>query len=125
MRKLLLVLLPAAVVLAGCARSPASVDDPDAIGMDRTAFLPATKTIAKGETLTFANTSSRSLHILVPGWDAKRRHEEGAPSFGGASGHRSEVGDTWTTPAWDRPGTYHVTCTLHPAMNLVVTVTER
>ena len=44
------------------------------------------------------------------------------PSFGGTAGHRSEVGDHWRTAPWTTPGTYRVTCTLHPAMNLTVTV---
>jgi len=59
---------------------------------------------------------------LVVGDRGATRSEPGAPSFGGASGHRSERGDVWTTPAWTSPGTFHVTCTVHPAMNLTVTV---
>ena len=35
---------------------------------------------------------------------------------------RAEVGDTWTTPPWTTPGTFWVTCTLHPRMNLEVVV---
>jgi plastocyanin len=64
------------------------------------------------------------MHVLVVGKDAQPKSQEGAPSFGGASGHRSEVGDRWTTPPWTTTGTYWVTCTLHPSMNLKVVVSE-
>ena len=65
-----------------------------------------------------------NIYAPVAGKDAQPKLQQGAPSFGGASGHRSEVGDRWTTPAWASAGTYWVTCTLHPSMNLKVVVTR-
>src|SRR5881396_589402 len=88
-------------------------------------FNVITITIHKGNTLTFENNAnSSSLHILAVGKDGQNDTENGAPDFGGFAGHRSGVGDSWTTPPWNTVGTYHVTCTVHPRMNLTVIVTS-
>lgn len=122
-RKPLAATLLLATVLAGCAARPAAdAADDGAITMDHLVFGTETHEIPVGGRITFSNSSSRALHVLVVGKDAQPRSEPGAPSFGGASGHRSEVGDRWTTPQWDNPGTFWVTCTLHPSMNLKVVV---
>ena len=114
-----------ATLLAGCAAQPDSKpEDAGAITMDHLVFGTETHELPLGGRLTFSNSSSRALHVLVVGKDAQPRPQAGAPSFGGASGHRSEVGDRWTTPSWDTPGTYWVTCTLHPSMNLKVVVSQ-
>jgi plastocyanin len=90
--------------------------------MNHLVFETDVRQIPVGERITFSNSSSRAMHVLVVGKDAQPKSQGGAPSFGGTSGHRSEVGDRWTTPPWTRPGTYWVTCTLHPSMNLEVVV---
>jgi plastocyanin len=123
MRKTILSALVLAGLLSGCAAQPnRSADDAGAVTMDHLVFETEVREIAVGEQLTFSNSSSRAMHVLVIGKDAQPKSQDGAPSFGGASGHRSEVGDRWTTPAWTTPGTYWVTCTLHPSMNLKVVV---
>ena len=124
MPRTLIAAVFAVALLAGCAAKPdRAPDTAGTIGMNHNVFETDVREIAVGEHLTFSNASSRALHVLVVGKDAQPRPQEGAPSFGGASGHRSEVGDRWTTPPWTRPGTYWVTCTLHPSMNLRVLVT--
>lgn len=123
MGKRLLPMLLLAVTLCACgAQSDPAPASPDAVGMDEHAFTTASRTIERGTRMEFVNNGSRALHVLVLGEDARPRAQAGAPSFGGHSGHRSEVADDWKTPAWDTPGTYSVTCTLHPSMNLAVTV---
>ena len=125
MRRTLIAAVFAITVLTGCAAEPdRTPDDAGAIGMEHLVFETEERAIAAGERLTFSNASSRALHVLVVGKDAQPKPQEGAPSFGGASGHRSEVGDRWTTPPWTAPGTFWVTCTLHPSMNLKVVVRE-
>ena len=125
MPRTLIAALFATILLTGCAAEPdRAPDDAGAIGMDHLVFETEVREIAVGEQLTFSNASSRALHVLVVGKDAQPKPQEGAPSFGGASGHRSEVGDRWSTPPWKTPGTYWVTCTLHPSMNLKVLVSE-
>jgi len=122
MRKTILPSLLLTVVLAGCAARPDAAADAGAITMDHLVFGTDAHEIRVGDQITFSNSSSRALHVLVVGKDAQPRSEPGAPSFGGASGHRAEVGDRWTTPPWDTPGTFWVTCTLHLSMNLKVVV---
>lgn len=86
-------------------------------------FATTSISIPKGSTLTFVNdTNTGSLHILVVGRDGQNEAENGSADFGGTAGHRAEVGDTWTTPPWTTAGTYYVTCTVHPLMNLKVVV---
>jgi len=129
MRRTILGPLLVAGLLAGCAAQPNRfAGDNSAAGgvvtMDQLVFETTLLEIPAGGRITFSNSASRAMHVLVLGRDAQPRSQGGAPSFGGASGHRSEVGDRWTTPPWTRPGTYSVTCTLHPSMNLKVVVTE-
>lgn len=125
MRRSILLGLVLAGLPAGCAAQPGrTVDDAGAITMDHLVFATDVREVQVGERITFTNSSSRALHVLVAGKDAQPKAQEGAPTFGGASGHRSEVGDRWTTPPWTTPGTYWVTCTLHPSMNLRVVVSE-
>jgi plastocyanin len=123
MRKPILTVLCLAGLLGGCAAQPdRSGADTGAITMNHLVFETDVRQIPVGERITFSNSSSRAMHVLVVGRDAQPKSQVGAPSFGGTSGHRSEVGDRWTTPPWTRPGTYWVTCTLHPSMNLEVVV---
>lgn len=122
-RALRVALLPVALALTACAPTPAD-REPGTIGMENLVFDTDQHALPVGGRITFSNTGSRALHILVPGKNTQPRPQRGMPSFGGASGHRSEVGDRWTTPSWTTPGTYWVTCTLHPQMNLEVTVTS-
>ncbi len=88
-------------------------------------FCTSALTLPKGSTITFVDEPDNgAIHILVIGTDGNEETEPGAPDFGGTSGHSMNAGDTWTTPPWNTPGTYHVTCTVHPqTMNLTVTVT--
>jgi plastocyanin len=81
-------------------------------------------TIKKGETITFIDDQATgSPHILVIGMNGAPQSEAGAPDFG-ANGISFSPGDSKVSPAWMTPGTYHVTCTIHPTtMNLTVTVT--
>ncbi|HET7487499.1 MAG TPA: hypothetical protein VFJ85_06175 [Acidimicrobiales bacterium] len=117
------LLVAGALALAAAACTPATAHvAPGAIAMDHSLFRPASATVVAASRLTFTNTSSRAVHVLVVGTDAHIRSEPGAPAFGGSAGVRTDVGRSWTSGPWRTPGTYHVTCTLHPSMNLTVRV---
>jgi hypothetical protein len=125
MRARMIAVVGLLLVLGGCgSQSRARLADPNAIKMRPTTFSTSTRTIPMGGRLTFASDGSHALHILVIGRRAEARTERGAPEFGGAAGHRSDVGEVWRTPPWNAVGTFHVTCTIHPAMNLTVRVTD-
>ena len=95
---------------------------PGQIGMTEEGYSVETVTIKVGEPLTFIN-NSHFLHVLTPGLDAHTENQAGMPAMDDAYGtHVSETGNVYTTQVWNTPGTYHLTCTLHPEMNIDVVV---
>src|SRR6478609_610624 len=95
---------------------------PGQVGMTEEDYSTETVTVKVGEPLTFIN-NSHFLHVLKPGLDARTENQAGMPAMDDAYGtHVSETGNVYTTKSWDTPGTYHLTCTLHPEMNVDVVV---
>ena len=126
-KKLAIIALIAITItlLVACAdASNTTSNNPNTVKTEGGTFTISSITIKKGSTITFVDDANNgALHILVIGQEAQQESENGSPDFGGAAGIRIDVGDTWTTPPWNTAGTYHVTCTVHPAMNLKVIVT--
>lgn len=93
--------------------------------MGPSTFCTNSITIPKGSTITFVDDPGNgAIHILALGSNGQQEQEPGAPDFGGDAGKSLNAGDKWTTQPWNTPGTYHVTCTVHPvSMNLTVIVT--
>ena len=91
------------------------------ISMGHETFGRSKITIHAGDRLTFANGSAW-LHVLIPGKGARLDSQPGIPSFGARDAHLSEHSDRWLTSAWTVPGTYFITCQLHPEMLLEVHV---
>jgi plastocyanin len=116
-------MIVAALVVRGPREAPAAVRG-GVITMGHEKFGRATTTIRAGEHLTFSNTS-HWLHVIIPGKDAAQHSQDGLPSLGARDAHLSERGDHWTTGAWNRPGSYFLTCQLHPEMTLEVRVLQR
>lgn len=79
-------------------------------------------TLHVGQELFMRNTS-KWLHVLVLGENAKMMKQMEMPSFGVDGAHVSQTGDVWTFGPFEHTGTYHITCQLHPEMNLTVVVT--
>ena len=94
-----------------------------AVGMGHERFTTESVAIPVGGRVTFVN-NSRWLHLLGPGDDGRLAAEAGVPRFGSRGIEVSETGGSYTTGPWMTPGTYRVTCALHPEMNLTVTVTR-
>lgn len=115
-------------LLTGCVvqSAPTGTGGGNTVEMGATTYTSGNSiTIKKGETITFTdNKSNGSLHILVIGENGAAKSEPGAPDLG-ANGITFNPGDSKPIGPWTTPGTYHVTCTVHPTtMNLVVTVTD-
>jgi plastocyanin len=106
--------------VAACGSSVTS-KDPNAIETLASSFSKSSVTITQGQTLTFVDNSD--IHYLTTGEGGLYEKEPGAADMGGPTGHAIDAGQVWTTPPWTTPGTYHITCTIHPAMNLTVMVT--
>ncbi len=122
---LLLMCVLATALFAGCGGTKSNgPDSPNKVTMNAATFEQTSITINKGEAITFISEQGAALHILVIGKNGSFENESGAPDFGGSAGSQVDVGDKWTSPPWNTAGTYHVTCTVHPAMNLTVTVTD-
>lgn len=119
---LVFMLLTLPIACGGTSQSTSS-DNANTVKLVGTTFSTSSISISKGTTITFVeDPNNGALHILVVGQNGQQDSENGSPDFGGGAGQRVDVGSSWTTPPWNTAGTYHVTCTVHPLMNLTVTV---
>jgi plastocyanin len=89
------------------------------VGMEHEEFTIEKITVHRGDTLTFVN-NSRYLHILGPGQGGSLAEEADLPMHERAL---TEIDDEYTTGRWDTPGTYYITCSMHPEMTVKVVVT--
>ncbi|HEU5456828.1 MAG TPA: plastocyanin/azurin family copper-binding protein [Nocardioides sp.] len=71
-------------------------------------------TITAGSSVTFVNNDSVG-HTVTHGTD-------GTPEANAAFDVAVADGETTEAIAFDTPGTYNVTCKIHPNMNMVITV---
>ena len=75
-------------------------------------------TIHRGDRLSFQN-DSRWIHIIGPGARGLLKD----PGHGAMTPLKMlEENDLYTTPPWKEPGTFLITCTVHPEMNAKVVV---
>jgi plastocyanin len=95
---------------------------PNLVGMDQVTFDRDEITINRGDEIEFVNNSN-FLHVIGPGDRARITDEADMPSFGIDDVRTMPRGDPFVTGPWAKPGTYRLTCTLHPEMNLRVVVT--
>ncbi len=117
---LLLILLIGSQVPRAAAQAPGPI-----ITMGPNNFEQTSITIKQGQPITFVDDKATgSEHILVLGKKGLAQPEAGAPPFKGSTGILVQPGQRWTSAPWTTPGTYQVTCTIHPTtMNLTVIVT--
>jgi plastocyanin len=122
------ILIAVPLVAAGLF-APSALPSPDAppagaIGMMQEKFTgPETVTIPRGGSVTFANDSGW-LHVLGPGDKGRFLAQSGVPALPDHGLLLSETSDVFVSGPWNTPGTYHITCQLHPRMNVTVIVTE-
>jgi hypothetical protein len=92
---------------------------PNAVGMNFMDFTKDVVTLHRGEWLTLVN-SSRNIHSIGPGQNGQIVSPvRGEPLTGF---HMMETNAVYKIGPWLTPGTYHVTCSIHPMMNLTVVV---
>ena len=72
-------------------------------------FDPGRLTVAAGDTVTFTDTAN---HTVTEGSNGVAEDDPIVDETGGAD---IEV-------TFDEPGTYNITCKIHPSMNMVITV---
>lgn len=107
------ILVPTVIV---SAPKPAP---PDTVGMTFMDFSKDTVYLHQGQGLTLVN-SSRNIHAVGPGQNGQIvSRVRGEPMTGY---HLMETNAVYRTGPWLTPGTFHVTCSIHPTMNLTVVV---
>jgi plastocyanin len=94
---------------------------PNLVGMEQVKFDRDVIRIRQGQQIQFVNNSN-FLHVLAPGVHARVAAVAGVPSFGADDVRSMPRGDPFITGSWNEPGSYELTCTLHPEMNLKVVV---
>jgi plastocyanin len=85
----------------------------DQVELTGFAFSPGELTVAPGTTVTFVNNDT-SPHTVTEGSD-------GTAADGARFDEEIAAGEE-VTVTFDDAGTYEITCTLHPEMNMTVTV---
>jgi plastocyanin len=123
MKKLILVcLLGTLVVMTGCVKLKKG--GPAMIMMTGASFVGNTNiTLTAGQSLTFDDPSDTGgPHRLSTGQDGSYDAEAGAPAdLNNADGVDFALG-TVKSYVFDTAGTYHITCQIHPSMNLTILV---
>lgn len=118
-----------AFVVAGCGKSTAGTSTGGGGGactkieMAATTFVQSTCTIKAGDSLQFVDpTSTGGYHILCFGKDQTcTANADGPAELNTAGGVTFNGGDT-KSYTFTKAGTYEVTCTIHPDMNVTITV---
>ncbi|HEY7850595.1 MAG TPA: hypothetical protein VIC27_11055 [Ktedonobacterales bacterium] len=141
MKKLLFALVPLALTMTlalGACGKPAAGGGPGGTGntggtgggcttsqtitLTVDNFANSCYTVSANQPVTFDDPSATGgIHIICTGAQAKCAAEPGAPSELSAPGFQIQPGQqhqvTFTTA-----GTFHIACTVHPAMDMTLTV---
>lgn len=118
------------LAVAACSRDTTTTPPPSSGGggggeatvhMGDTNFIQTSITLKKGDSLTLVDDSA-VVHIIGNGsWDgstAKPAKEDGAPTVS----QMFNGNDTKSVGPFTTAGTFHLYCSVHPGMNLTVTV---
>ena len=132
-RIFLAVLLVIGGILLPALARPLAEPPPGMIGMDHDGYVVGTIeqhehdeeagivptiTIHVGDVISFQN-NSRWIHVVGPGDKGLLE----APGTGAMTPRTMmQENDRYTTPPWNVPGVYMITCTVHPQMNAKVVV---
>lgn len=127
MKRTLMVLLPLLLTLAlalGVAACGASAN-PNApaneVDMGGSNFFQTTRTISAGQSIHFVDEQGGTTHILCIGHDGHCDAGGNGPQALLGQGFTIQPGQSRDVQ-FDAAGTYAITCTIHPSMNLTVTV---
>jgi plastocyanin len=114
-----LVVLPL-LALAACGQGAAA---PNEVSMTGSDFSPTNVTITAGQAVHFTDPPGvGAMHIVCLGADGKCDPAAQGPQELKLAGFTINVGDPPRDVTFTTPGTYQINCTLHPSMNLTVTV---
>lgn len=120
-RILFAVPLLVAGIFVPAAVTPNNPPPGAAVTMEHEMFTQQSVTIHRGQRLTLVNNSI-FVHIIGPGRDGTL--VEGPPGEAITDRVLMQTNEIYTTPPWNVPGTYSVTCAVHPEMTVKVIVTN-
>jgi plastocyanin len=122
---LVALLLGATLILSACAAAAGAATAPGTtLTMSASTFVGRTSfTIHAGQALTLVDPASTGgIHNLVTGSNGLFMAESGAPAaIAAPAGIDFQPGRSQAI-TFTQPGTYSITCTIHPAMQATITV---
>jgi len=133
MKKLGLFVAPMALLLvfsiAACGKTPGtggssgpSCATGQTITLVATNFANNCQTVSANQAVTFNDpTGTGGIHIICTGANATCSNDANAPKDLQGSGFPIQPGQTHQV-TFTKPGTYKLACTVHPAMNMTLTV---
>jgi plastocyanin len=126
MSRVIAVLLPLLLLLAlGLAACGGTSTNPNApaneVDMGLASFVQTSRTISTGESIHFVDDQSGTMHIVCIGNDGRCDPNAHGPQDLTGQGFTIQPGQSHDV-RFDTAGTYPITCTIHPNMNLTVTV---
>ncbi len=132
MKKLALLVLPllllGVIAVAGCGKTPGGGGNTgpsgpvDHVDMDATNFVTNAITVKAGTPFKFNDPSDTGgLHVICTGQNGKCIADSNAPTALADPGFTINPGESKTV-TFDKAGTFHIACTVHPDMNLTITV---
>lgn len=111
------------VACGGGSNSGVSANNNNTVDLTSNNFSPTSITIKKGTSLTLVNQTG-TTHIIANGsWNGNTpdpKTEAGAPTVNNMM--FSSANQTQTIGPFNAAGTFHYYCSVHPQMNLTVTV---
>ena len=125
MRKFALIVMPLMLVLAlgfaACGKGGTSSANNGTVQLTSDNFAVNSATINAGQSITFVDPSSATLHILCIGQDMKCSGAAGPDAL--TTGHQLTINQGESkSVAFPTKGDYSITCTVHSNMNMVVHV---
>jgi plastocyanin len=95
------------------------------LNMDASTFSGVSSlTVKVGQSVKFADAAGGATHFLTTGQNGAYASESGAPAqLSAATGMQIDPGQS-DAITFATAGTYHITCTVHPGMNVTITVTN-
>jgi plastocyanin len=122
---LLPLLLLMALGLAACGGTGGASSNPNAaaneVDMGSANFVQTSRTISAGESIHFVDDPSGAMHILCIGKEGQCDPNTKGPQDLTGQGFTIQPGQSHDV-RFDSAGTYLITCSIHPNMNLTVTV---
>src|SRR5262249_52874000 len=108
------------LLLAACGQSASAPNEVDMTGSD---FSPTNVTIKTGQVVHFSDPAGvGGTHIVCLGSDGNCDTAAQGPQALEGAGFTINAGDPPKDVTFTTPGTYKITCSIHPSMNLTVTV---